>query len=192
MNKVDIFEFNFFKKNKLKTKHVFFEKNLDIFLSIIAFLFGMIGFKSIFDYFNKGIIPYDSYLSLLMLIWGFIIFSIYSPIMYYITQQFYTRLVIFSYKNSRNELFIYLRNKQRVKISHYEIIDDWRPYFLTFNLFIHKLEYYENHWLIVEENTKYYTIKDLDTGILYLYCVNKEQYLNALEQENTENSIRSV
>lgn len=186
MNKVDIFKFNFFKKNKLKTKQVFFVKTLDIFLGIVAFFYGLFVLYSSFGYL------YDDIIVFILGVLCSTLFWIYSPIMYYITQRFYTRLVIFSYKNSRNELFIYLRNKQRVKISHYEIIDDWRPYFLTFNLFVHKLEYYENHWLIVEENTKYYTIKDLDTGILYLYCVNKEQYLNALEQENTENSIRSV
>lgn len=188
MNKVDIFDFNFFNKNKIKSKRMFFDSNLDVFLAIVSFLFGMIGFHAIFNYFHKGIIPYNNYLIFLILIWGFIIFSIYSPIMHYITRQFYTRLIIFSYKNSSNELCVFLRNRQRIKISHYKIIDDWKPYFLTFYLFIHKLDYYEHHWLLIEKNTKYYTIKDLDTGILYLYCVNKEEYLNALEQE-TEKSI---
>lgn len=42
---------------------------------------------------------------------------------------------------------------------------------------------FKDHSLYKMENTHYYTIKDLDTGILYLFCVNKEQYLNVLQEQ---------
>lgn len=169
-----IFQFNFFK-NKNDIRGILRYNCTDYLLTIGTIVFGCFIAKSSFSYIERDIIGF---------IFGFpasLVFIIYNPIIYYVNRSFYSRLIIYVKENKRNEILVFLHNQKRVRIKRYQIINDWRPYFSTFYLFIYKLEYYKNHWLLQEKNTRYFTIKDLDTGQMYLFCVNKEQYTNYLE-----------
>lgn len=184
MNRTDLFEFNLFndEKEKKELPHPY----TDYLFRIASFLYGMIGFHALFNYLYKGILPFnDSYLALFILSCCFILFSIYLPIIFYVHQQFYTRLIVSISYHQENGLDVILYDKQNLKITNYEIIYDWITYASTFFLFIHKVEHYKTTWIFHNENALYYTIKDLDTGVLYLYCVNKEQYLNSLEKKES-------
>lgn len=191
MNRTDLFDFNLFndEKEKKELPHPY----TDYLFRIGSFLYGIFIFHSVFLYTNKqDTMLFNDIIGFILGILSSILFGIYLPIIFYVNQKFYTRLIISISYHQENGLDVILYDKQNLKITNYEIIYDWIPYASTFFLFIHKVEHYKKTWIFHNENALYYTIKDLDTGILYLYCVNKEQYLNALEQENTENSIPSV
>lgn len=188
MNYTDLFDFNLFndENEKKELPHPY----TDYLFRMVSFFYGMFGFHALFNYLHKGILPFnDSYLALFILSCCFILFSIYLPIIFYVHQQFYTRLIVSISYHHENELDVILYDKQNLKITNYEIIDGWIPYASTFFLFIHKVEHYKNTWIFHNERALYYTIKDLDTGVLYLYCIHKEQYLNALQERKTTNSV---
>lgn len=182
MNRTDLFNFNLFndENERKQLPHLY----IDYFFRIVSFLYGIFIFYGSFLYINKDVIPFNNLIGFILGILSSILFGIYLPIMFYINYKFYNRLIVSLSYQQESGLDVVLYDKQHLKISNYEIIYDWIEYALTFFLFIHKVEHYKNTWIFANENALYYTIKDLDTGILYLYCVNKEQYLNALEQES--------
>ncbi len=182
MNRTDLFNFNLFndenEKKQLPNLYV------DYFFRIGSFLYGVFILHSVFLYTSKqDTMLFNDIVGFILGIFSSILFGIYLPIIFYINYKFYNRLIVSLSYQQESGLDVVLYDKQHLKISNYEIIYDWIEYALTFFLFIHKVEHYKNTWIFANENALYYTIKDLDTGILYLYCVNKEQYLNALEQE---------
>lgn len=181
MNRTDLFDFNLFndENERKQLPHLY----IDYFFRIVSFLYGIFIFYGSFLYINKDVIPFNNLIGFILGILSSILFGIYLPIMFYINYKFYNRLIVSLSYQQESGLDVILYNQQHLKINNYKVIYDWKEYALTFFLFIHKVEHYKNTWIFANENALYYTIKDLDTGILYLYCVNKEQYLNALEQE---------
>lgn len=184
-NEVDIFDFNLFNDGKEREKlpHSY----TDYLFRVGSFLYGLFVLNSTFLYVNtKDMAIFDYWVVVIMGGVSSMLFSIYLPVSYYINHNFYNRLIVSLLPNTNNQLSITLYNKKNVKITNYEIIYDWVPYASTFFLFFHKVDSYKTSRIFENENAFYYTIKDLDADILYLFCVNKEQYLDALQKQKLQ------
>lgn len=174
-NEVDIFDLNFFADDRNRKELPYFYENYAF--ALVSGIWGWWIFSESYEQLFRGRYIVSILATLVIIFWG-----IYVPSQFYIKQQFYSRLIVFVSINDC-KLDVVLYNKKNIKIHNYEILSDWKPYFMTFNSIFRKMYDFKNHSLYKMENTHYYTIKDLDTGILYLFCVNKEQYLNALQEQ---------
>lgn len=90
---------------------------------------------------------------------------------------------------ANDALHLQIYEKQnKVIIKNYKLIEGWKPYFYSFNSFLYKLRNYEKHGLFQLDEVKLYSIKDLDTGMIYLFGLDKDRYFEYLEKGHRSNS----
>lgn len=179
MNKqsTDIFSFNIFNEKK-ELNDILFNKYFQNLLAVGSMILGLFCLYSSFKYLNTN------FLVFIVGIMTFFVFSIYRPIIDFVHDRMYVNLILKVELSAENHLVICLYNKQEKHIKNYVIFEDWKPYFSSFYLFFQKVDFYKGHVLLNIRNSKCYTIKDIDTGEMFFYVINKDKYLNKLIEDN--------
>lgn len=178
-----IFKSNFFLIDENVNQYLLSPKNyyISLFVYVVGGLVFLLNYYQYKESFLFGFIV-GSLLSFYMLI--------YCPLIYYANKKVAEGLILdIEQKNDGIDLYLYHHYiTKKTHINKYEIIDDWKPYFLQFKLYIYIFNDERKYNLLRIENVKYYTIKDLDTMCCYLICVDNDRYIKALEKNREETS----
>lgn len=182
MNKVDtfLFQFNYFDLDKIDKLNLSPKK----IIRLICFWIGLSTFALLcsFYYINSNFMVFI--FTFITALWVLIS----EPIRVYSIYLLCERLIV-GIEIANDELHLQIYEQQnKVIIKNYKLIEGWKPYFYSFNSFLYKLRNYEKHGLFQLDEVRFYSIKDLDTGMIYLFGLDKNRYFEYLEKGHRSNS----